>query len=101
MGSGESPLLAFCLPVDDERKGPLNDVIKGKGFQATERELRGIRIDDRLLLLRFNGQNPQELRDEVMRHQVNLQRDNERKEDSLQGERGLAVSLWGRKSLAS
>lgn len=75
--SYESPCLFFpqwidALPVDDEGQRPLDDVVKGKSLQATEGEFCGVCTDDGLLLLGFYGQHPQQLRDEVVGHQVDL-----------------------------
>lgn len=75
--SCESTCLFFlrwidASPVDDEGQRPLHNVVEGKGLQAAEGELCGVCTDDGLLLLCFYGQYSQELRDEVMGHQVDL-----------------------------
>lgn len=72
-----APLVFFpqwvdALPVYDEGQRPLHNVVKGKGLQAAEGELRGVCTDDGLLLLCLYGQHPQQLCDEVMGHQVDL-----------------------------
>lgn len=60
------------LPIDNQGQGPLDHVVKGEGLQTTQCELRGVSMSHCLLLLGLDGQNPQKLSDEVMRHQVNL-----------------------------
>ena len=59
-------------PVNDQRQGPLDHIVEGEGLQATECELGGVGVDHGFLLLGLNGQDPQQLGDEVVRHQVDL-----------------------------
>lgn len=61
-------------PVDDQGQWPLDHVVEGKGLQTTQRELRGVSLHHGLLLLGLDGQDSQELSDEVMRHEVNLRK---------------------------
>ena len=60
------------LPVDDERERPLDDVVEGEGLKAGEGHLCGVGVDEGLLLLGLDRQHPQQLRDHVMLHQVDL-----------------------------
>lgn len=62
-------------PVDDEREWPFNDVVKGKGFEASKGHVCGLSVDDSLLLFGLDGQHTQQLSDDVVRHQVDLNRE--------------------------
>lgn len=62
-------------PVDNERQRPFNDVVKWEGLKPAERHVCRLCVDDGLLLFGLNGQHPQQLSDDIMRHQVNLWKD--------------------------
>jgi len=65
---------SWAGPVDDERQRPLDDVVEGEGLQPGEGGVRGVRVGDGLLLLGLDGEDPQQLSDDVVRHEVDLRR---------------------------
>lgn len=55
-------------PVDDERQRPFDDVVEGEGLQPAEGHVGRVGVDDGFLLFGLDGQHPQKLGDDIVRH---------------------------------